>query len=127
MLGMPGIKIASAITKIPTNESFKYAAAVGAQSTTGANVNQIPTKQQPHKLIGRFGLSDRHPRRTINTPETISLTVINRARVCWREVVASSKNQGPRPPLGSTHRFGLRYPKLKGAIISQNPNKTRVQ
>ena len=106
MLGMPGMRIVSAMTSRPTTESFTNAAAVGAQSTTGAKTSQMPTKQAAHQVTGRSGRSARHPSATSSAPLTTSDQVISRARS--DSYVAVSANHAPRPPLGCVHSSSLR-------------------
>jgi hypothetical protein len=105
MFGMPGISTVSAITSIPTIVSFRYAPGVGAQSSRGAKLSQIPTKQQIQSETERSGRSARHPKTTSRIPLRTSLQVVREARSAS---CVSRENQTPRPPLGRTQRSGFR-------------------
>src|SRR5690606_35658254 len=124
IFGMPGIRIVSAITSMPTSVPLTYAAAVGAQNGPGAAHTHAPTPHASHMLIGRLGSRLRQPNASSSRPLITSLHVISWAR---SDVCVSSLNQTPLPPDGSTHNAGLRYPKLNGAMTIQQPSMISVQ
>lgn len=60
------------------------------------------TKAQPHRLIGRCGVSERQPRMTSSAPLMMSLQVVSAAQHGER---VAAEPRAARPPLGRTQRL----------------------
>jgi hypothetical protein len=77
MPGIIGTRIDSAIASVPMSVSFRYAAADGAQNTSGVSSSQTPIRATDHRpMKSNRGMNARAANIASSKPLTTSLQII---------------------------------------------------
>lgn len=117
--GIIGTRTANAITSMPMTRSLLYAAAPGAQITSGANSSHRPTTAFTHGAQLVLRESDSVPNSITSAPLTTSLQPSMAARHCGE---ASPRSTVTCWSAGLTKNVVSNIPKTKGLATNHAPS-----